>query len=195
MRHRLTPRQKPSAGTKLFVVNLPLIYSRSSLVGWEGRATAFVVGTSLSVVSSCILVCFCLLLFTFCVTVRFASSHTPCPSHVHLKSIITRLELQQEGLPFNRASIASARTHTTADSLWWRKNANSTTYAADDAQGRSAPSSEGHDDSKFGGDNDDTRNIANVTLHELKRVKEEDEEQLAAEEEEEEQRRRRDELG
>lgn len=69
--------------------------------------------------------------------------------------------------------------------------ANSTTYAADDAQGRSAPSSEGHDDSKFGGD---TRNIVNVTPHQLKRVKE-DEEQLAAEEEEEEQRRRRDELG
>ena len=55
---------------------------------------------------------------------------------------------------------------------------------------------EDHDDSEYGGDDDDARSIATVTPHELERVEEEDEEQLAAEEEEEEERqRRRDELG
>ena len=55
---------------------------------------------------------------------------------------------------------------------------------------------EDHDDSEYGGNDDDARSIATVTPHELERVEEEDEEQLAAEEEEEEERqRRRDELG
>lgn len=57
-----------------------------------------------------------------------------------------------------------------------------------------------HDDSEYGGDDDDAQSIATVMPHELECVEEEDEEQLAAEEEEEERRRRRrrrrrDELG